>query len=168
MTDRLRKLFLSGTRPLCYVASPLGFSDTTRDYYRDIYLVRLRTVVDPIDPWGLTDAAEFLHAKDDAERYDVGLRAAERNVEAIRRSSMVVAQLDGQEVDSGTASEVGYASGLGKPCVGIRTDLRQAGEAGMMVNLQVEGLIVLGGGFVVSSLDEACSRLTAFSTGSMS
>ena len=67
---------------------------------------------------------------------------------------MLIAQLDGQEVDAGTAAEVGYAAALGLPCLGVRSDLRASGEPGMHVNLQLEAFIVLSGGFIAGSLDE--------------
>ncbi len=70
-----------------------------------------------------------------------------------------VAQLDGQEVDAGTAAEVGYAAALGLPCLAVRSDLRRSGEPGMHVNLQLEAFVVLSGGFVASSLAELTQRL---------
>jgi len=62
-------------------------------------------------------------------------------------------------VDCGTAAEIGYAAGLGKPALGIRSDLRQAGEPEMAVNLQVEGLIVQSGGFVAQGLKDLLDTL---------
>jgi nucleoside 2-deoxyribosyltransferase len=49
-------------------------------------------------------------------------------LEGIRSASVVVAVLDGADVDSGTAFECGYAYGLDKPVFGVRTDLRSGGE----------------------------------------
>lgn len=49
-------------------------------------------------------------------------------LEGIRSMDVVVAVLDGVDVDSGTAFECGYAYAIGKPVIGIRTDLRCAGE----------------------------------------
>ena len=80
---------------------------------------------------------------------------------AIRGSQLLIAQLDGQEVDAGTAAEVGYGAALGMPCVGVRSDLRASGEPGMHVNLQLEAFIVQSGGFIASSLDELVARLAA-------
>jgi nucleoside 2-deoxyribosyltransferase len=74
---------------------------------------------------------------------------------------MLIAQLDGQEVDAGTAAEVGYAAALGLPCLGVRSDLRESGEPGMAVNLQVEAFVALSGGFVARSLQELVTRLAA-------
>jgi len=46
----------------------------------------------------------------------------------IREVDAVVAIFDGTDVDSGTAFECGYAYSIGKPIVGVRTDLRSGGE----------------------------------------
>lgn len=42
----------------------------------------------------------------------------------LQKSDMVVTVLDGVDVDSGTAWELGYAYAQGKKIVGIRTDFR--------------------------------------------
>ena len=43
-------------------------------------------------------------------------------VEGVDASDLVVAVLDGVDVDSGTAWEIGYAYAKGKPVIGLRTD----------------------------------------------
>jgi len=48
--------------------------------------------------------------------------------DALERSNLVVALLDGAQVDDGTAWEIGYAYAKGIPVYGLRTDVRQAGE----------------------------------------
>lgn len=83
----------------------------------------------------------------------------EKNASMIQRADAVMAVLDGSDVDSGTAAEVGYAAALGKPVVGYRTDIREAGEAGAEVNLQVEFFVRVTGGRITSSLDEAVALL---------
>lgn len=155
----LRELFAAGERPRCYMASPLGFSETTRHYYREVYLPALARHVEVVDPWSLTTHAEVEAAEADGTLRELYLEVATRNSQAIAGADMLVAQLDGQEVDSGTAAEVGYAVGLGKPALGVRSDLRRSGEPEMAVNLQVEGLIIQSGGFIATSLDELCRRL---------
>jgi nucleoside 2-deoxyribosyltransferase len=82
-----------------------------------------------------------------------------RNAEAIRSCSLLAAYLEGQEPDSGTVAEVGYACGLGLTCFGLRSDLRQAGEPGVALNLQVEALIVESGGEIVESLPALVAAL---------
>lgn len=55
----------------------------------------------------------------------------EKCIEAVRSADVVVACLDGPDVDSGVAFEMGYAHALGKPVVGVRTDFRQLQERGV-------------------------------------
>jgi nucleoside 2-deoxyribosyltransferase len=141
-------------RPRCYVASPLGFSEGGRHYYAEILLPALSTVVEPVDPWSLTADEEFANAMGSGREREVALQAGHRNAEAIRSCSLVVAYLEGQELDAGTVAEVGYAAGLGLTCFGLRTDNRQTGERGATVNLQVETFILDSGGRIANSLDQ--------------
>jgi nucleoside 2-deoxyribosyltransferase len=154
VTDRPR-------RPRCYVASPLGFTEAGRHYLERVYLPALATVVEPVDPWALAGPDEFAAAAAagvEAERA-LALDVGRRNADAIRSCTLVAAYLEGQEPDAGTVAEVGYACGLGITCVGLRSDSRQAGEAGVALNLQVEALIVAGGGEIVGSLEGLVTAL---------
>jgi nucleoside 2-deoxyribosyltransferase len=146
-------------RQRCYVASPLGFTEAGRRYQADVYLPALATVVDPVDPWTLTTVEEFAQARAAGRERELALEVGGRNAEAIRSCRLLVAQLDGQEVDSGTAAEVGYAAALGLTCFGWRSDLRQAGEPGVRVNLQLESFIVASGGVIAASLEELLAAL---------
>jgi len=60
-----------------------------------------------------------------------------KNEAAIKNSDIIVAVVDGADVDSGTAWEIGYAYALGKPILGLRTDFRTLGIEGT-VNLMIE------------------------------
>ncbi len=65
----------------------------------------------------------------------------------------VLAWLDGVDLDSGTAAEVGFAAARGIPVVGVRTDARMAGDnLAAAVNLQVLAFLRLNGGELYSSL----------------
>jgi nucleoside 2-deoxyribosyltransferase len=161
--ERLAALF-AGARPRAYVASPLGFSEVGRAYYAERYLPELREHVEPIDPWTLSLPAEFEAARETGRERELGLEVGARNADAIRGAQLLIAHLDGQEVDAGTASEVGYATALGLPCLAVRSDLRASGEPGMRVNLQVEAFVALSGGFVARSLHELVQRLRALRT----
>ena len=55
--------------------------------------------------------------KREATIYEVDLKG-------IEKADVVVAILDGPDVDSGTAFEIGYACARGKPVIGIKTDTR--------------------------------------------
>lgn len=48
----------------------------------------------------------------------------EADIIALKKCDVVVAVLDGVDVDSGVAFEVGFAVALGKPVVGLKTDQR--------------------------------------------
>jgi nucleoside 2-deoxyribosyltransferase len=72
---------------------------------------------------------------------------AERNRQAIESGDVVVAVLDGPDVDSGTASEIGFAFACGKTIFGYRGDIRLTGEnQATLVNLQVQYWIEESGG----------------------
>ncbi len=85
----------------------------------------------------------------------INKKIGSRNEASIQEADILVAVLEGQEVDSGVAAEVGYAYGIGKKVIGYRSDLRQAGEnVGCRMNLQVEFFVESSGGMVVSSLED--------------
>jgi nucleoside 2-deoxyribosyltransferase len=66
---------------------------------------------------------------------------------------MAFAVLDGVDVDSGTAAEIGYAYARGKPILGYRGDFRlSADNEGSTVNLQVEYFIRQSGGDIIAAL----------------
>ena len=67
-------------------------------------------------------------------------RIFKKCVEGVDSSDFVVAILDGVDVDSGTAWEVGYAYAKGKPVVGLRTDFRSLSNG--IVNLMIEMAII--------------------------
>ena len=117
-SEHVRALFAGGARPRAYVASPLGFSEVGRAYYAERYLPALRDHVEPVDPWALADPQEFAAARAAGREHELGLEVGARNAAAIAGSQLVIAHLDGQEVDAGTAAEVGYAAALGPPVPG--------------------------------------------------
>jgi len=149
------------TRAL-YIASPLGFSEAGRAFYPQFLAAIREAGFDVLDPWALTDAAQIDAVRalsDDARRREAWRKLsheiAERNQRAIDRSDGVVAVLDGPDVDSGTAAEIGYACARGKRIVGYRGDFRRTGDnEGVLVNLQVEYFIRASGGEIVASTGE--------------
>lgn len=50
--------------------------------------------------------------------------------QGINDCNIMIANLEGSDVDSGTAWECGYANALDIPVIGIRTDFRQRGDDG--------------------------------------
>ena len=149
-----------------YVASPLGFSDVTRPFSEDVLLPRLRALgLHVLDPWaGGAEVAAALAITDPDER-TAALRMANdaigrANAEMIEASDGVFAVLDGPDVDSGTAAEIGYAAALGRPIVGWRSDFRRTGDNdAAVVNLQVQHFIERTGGCVSATLEEAIAAL---------
>jgi len=159
--------------PRIYVASPLGFTDAGRMYSDTVLLPAVRTAgFEPLDPWEVD--ADVLHVfgldRDDPERRtrlsEINRLVGRRNAELIRSADGLLAILDGDDVDSGTAAEIGYASALNRPAVGLRSDLRISGDnEATLVNLQVEWFILESGGSLATSLDEALAALhTIFDT----
>ena len=71
----------------------------------------------------------------------------ERDLEGLERSDVVVAVLDGPDIDSGTAYEVGYARAMGKPVIGFKTDLRIFAKGEELNNMVAQGLCALAKNF---------------------
>jgi len=65
-----------------------------------------------------------------------------KNLKGIENSDIIVAVIDGADVDSGTAWEIGFAFAKGKPVLGLRTDFRTLGIEGT-VNLMIERSVVI-------------------------
>ena len=153
-----------------YLASPLGFSEIGRAFYNGTLIPEVKRLgFDVIDPWTLTDQAKIdavqkmpygVERRDAWRRLNVEIGGDNRA--GIDRSDMVLAVLDGVDVDSGTASEIGYAFAKGKPILGYRGDFRlSADNEGSTVNLQVEYFIRQSGGKIVTGLKELPEALTA-------
>lgn len=159
-----------------YLAGPLGFSEAGRSFYKGEVLAaleRLRHVA--FDPWSDNDAlgadpqlaADIKAAKDlpygPAKRaawQALNVRIGAKNCALIDACELVFAILDGADVDSGTAAEIGYAFAKGKPILGYRGDFRlSADNEGATVNLQVEYFIRASGGTIMTRLDELAREL---------
>lgn len=146
-----------------YIASPLGFSETGRMVHESLLVPLIRRAgYQVLDPWRLTPAVKLERARrvrDDRRRRETWRRLnaeiAETNRRAIERADAVVAVLDGSDVDSGTAAEIGFAFARGKRIVGYRSDFRRTGDnEGATVNLQVEYFIRASGGTIVGRIGD--------------
>ena len=72
-----------------------------------------------------------------------------------RSCEPVLGVLDGPEVDSGTASEIGFATALGKICYGLRTDFHNSGDSdGIPINLQALYWIESSGGQLFRRIED--------------
>lgn len=136
-----------------YLASPYGFAESTKYFMDKVYVPALKEVVEVINPWELTSDSEVAEALNKGVLGKFYVEIGRRNKAAIDSADIVIAALDGQEVDSGTAAEIGYAAGVGKKIFGYRGDFRQTGEKEATVNLQVEYFITNSGGEIVSDLE---------------
>ena len=152
-----------------YLASPLGFSITTRPFLLTLK-ERLLTVVDRVhDPWEeghkLLDAEvspgiDVVHGEETSSVVEKWEQVGKSNMDGIDSSRVVVAVLDGPDVDSGTASEIGYAFARGKRIYGYRGDKRRAGDAeGVKMNLQVQYWIEKSKGKIVDNVDDLLQAL---------
>ncbi len=104
---------------LVYVAGPL-FSQAEREF--------LEKMVDSLARSSHLDPTKhfFLPHRDGGELGKGPTRAQIFNLDinALKQADVVVALLDGQDVDSGTCIELGIAYSLGKKIFGIITDFR--------------------------------------------
>jgi len=148
-----------------YVASNLGFSQAGRDFnYKTLIPVIQQLGYEVLDPWKLTPTDMVVSMPYGLKRRhawrQLNRQIGENNKKAIDASDGLVAILDGTDVDSGTAAEVGYAYAKGKPVVGYRSDFRLCSDnEGAIVNLQVEYFILASGGTIVSKIDELRGEL---------
>lgn len=161
------------SRKRIYLASPLGFAESTRAFMESL-IPLLEAHVDVENPWDdvrfAGDLAAIARIDSVAERHrrlgDINREIGLTNTTRIDGSDGVFAILDGVDVDSGTAAEVGYAFAMSKRVCGLRTDFRLAGDnAGAIVNLQVEYFILASGGSIVTKPEELLHIAQEFSAG---
>ncbi len=150
-----------------YLAGPSGFFEAGLQWHRNVVIPAVVGAGLAVkDPWsgptpildvlqrmdfGLERRAALREANLTQGRYDLGL---------IDESEAVLASLDGQDVDSGTALEIGYGFARGLLIVGLRTDVRRCSDnEGCTVNLMIEACIVDSGGILTDSLADAVAFL---------
>ena len=137
-----------------YIAGPLGFAESTLGFHTEKIIPAIASCgVEVLDPWRLPPSPPLPSASVEEWRAFCEAKGA-ANLQAIDGSNGVFAVLDGVDVDSGTASEIGYAFAKGKRIVGYRNDFRRSGDTmASVVNLQVEFFIRASGGDIVRSVD---------------
>jgi len=64
----------------------------------------------------------------DKSGYADSVMIAELDTEKLLESDILIAVIDGVEIDAGVASEIGVFSTTGKPIIGLFTDVRQHGR----------------------------------------
>lgn len=116
-----------------YLAAPL-FSEAELEFNR-----KLRDVIKGAGFRVFLPQEDSNNIKNDLNRQAIIFK---KNIDAIEFSDVLVAVIDGADVDSGTAWEIGYAYSKGKPVLGLRTDFRTLGIEGT-VNLMIERSVML-------------------------
>lgn len=125
-----------------YLAGPL-FSKTERTWINLIKRHITRLAADNGFDIKIINPQEFIYDKEIAElgetaKYEIFNRC-KSHLDSV---DILVAVLDGSQVDDGTAWEIGYFyghKGYGHKILGIRTDFRKAGESsGAVVNAMIE------------------------------
>jgi nucleoside 2-deoxyribosyltransferase len=153
-----------------YLAGPSGFFEAGRRWHEEVVVPAVRAAgLVPRDPWAgpspLADLPAGADGDGPARRQwlrEANLLQGRRDLELIDESEAVLASLDGPDVDSGTAVEIGYAFARGRLVVGVRTDLRRCGDNdGASVNLMIETCIADSGGVLHTTLDAAVAFLAA-------
>lgn len=158
---------MNTTKPLVYLAGPLGFTAAGRLYYETVLVPAVRAAgLVPLDPWDVDPEIQAVFdlpvGNDERRRRlpEVNRAVGARNARMIDECAAVLAVLDGTDVDSGTAAEIGYAAALHKPIVGLRCDLRMTGDnEATLVNLQVEWFILDSGGSLETDPSDAVTKL---------
>lgn len=125
-----------------YLAGPL-FSEAERDWMRDLnkeiesLAASQGHHVTVIWPYDLITQCE-IESLGDKAKHEIFSRCKSHLDDA----DMLIAVLDGPQVDDGTAWEIGYFFARKSPeqkIIGIRTDFRRAGESqGGVVNAMIE------------------------------
>ncbi len=157
-----------GRKIRLYLAGPYGFSEAGRTFYYEKLIPMIEAAgCEVLDPWKLSNQKKI--AEIQAMPYCLEKREAwsqlnkeigANNEKLINQSDGLIAVLDGPDIDSGTASEIGYAYGRGKLILGYRGDFRLCSEnEGSTINIQVEYFILQSGGSIVSSLDALKSEI---------
>jgi nucleoside 2-deoxyribosyltransferase len=114
-----------------FLAAPL-FSESEREFNEKI-AEDLRE--GGFDVW-MAQEAPFIKEGSHEEKKEI----YEKDVSALKGSDVVVAVLDGVEVDAGVAFEIGFAKALGKPIIGLKTDYRtfsRVEEVNLMLEVSV-------------------------------
>ena len=120
--------------PILYLSSPLGFSDLTRGFmHTELEPLLVQRGFRVLNPWVLNrDVDKAMHAVHDRKTAAAQLVATRKlthaigatNFSAIDAAEAVLAVMNGVDVDSGVAAEVGYAFAAGKRVHGLLADRR--------------------------------------------
>lgn len=151
-------------KKILYLASPYGFTDSGTKFMENEVLPILIKKFIVKNPWAFASKYEKLFQKilkhdsihkQKMKMKPINMKIGKSNQKMIDESDYVLAILDGTDVDSGVASEIGYAFAKKKKVFGYRNDWRQTGDnIASIVNLQVEFFIQSSGGKIFRTINE--------------
>jgi nucleoside 2-deoxyribosyltransferase len=152
-----------------YLASPYGFNDAGIAFMDQITTPIRQASFEVLNPWTYSEEISR-KVNDIRSTADIGKQIrlwqhlnkelGRINEEMIKASKFIVAILDGPDVDSGVAAEIGYAYALHKKIIGYRSDMRLTGDnIGAKVNIQIEYFIYNSGGQIVTNIEELTKAL---------
>lgn len=114
----------------------------------------------------------------DKNAYADSMMIANGDDQYLKEADFMIAVIDGVEIDSGVACEIGVITTLGKPVFALYTDVRQMGRDNqdkidaltedatenqfMYRNLYVIGKIKNSGGKIVSSLEDLVTAIKEY------
>lgn len=149
-----------------YLAGPSGFFDAGVLWHDTVVKPAVVAAgLTPMDPWAnqsairrVTDATDF--GPDREALHEANIAQGRYDLDLILQSEAILASLDGPDVDSGTAVEIGYGFAMGLLIVGLRTDIRRSADnEGSVVNLMIETCVEESGGIITASLDKAVEHI---------
>lgn len=113
-------------------------------------------------------------AINDKSNYADSLAIAEADLNSLKESDLLIAVIDGVEIDSGVAAEIGAYAMLNRPIVALFSDVRQLGrdnrqkidalvEDGVENQFIYRNLFVIGlikqNGVIVNSIEEVANEV---------
>lgn len=144
------------------------FNEAGYEYTKDLAkFIREETSLELYVP---QENGEINDKTDDSEITDIAI--AKGDNEYLDQANILIASLDGVEIDAGVASEIGYFSGVMKVeqeqkalpkqriIIGLYTDIRRdgSGDNRFYINLYTKGLVNMNG-FIVNSKQELVDTL---------
>jgi nucleoside 2-deoxyribosyltransferase len=141
-----------------YIASPYGFAEGTRYWYREVFLPLVSTYVEVLDPWSVP--LDHILSAAPEDRAELWIAHGQRHYDTIaEKAKLLIALLDQEPPDNGTVCEVAWAAAHQVPVIAYRNDLRAAGEEGLPYNLMISAAVRRSGGATVLSLIELEAEL---------
>ncbi len=143
-------------------------------YVNEVLAKAIREAVPTIDLY----VPQENDAINDKSSFADSLAIAEADLTSLQQSDVLIAVIDGVEIDSGVAAEIGAFSSFNRPIIALYSDVRQQGRDNtkkiealiadgtenqfVYRNLFVIGLIKRNG-VVVSSIEEVVSEIEKLS-----